>query len=147
VGSEGTPTLTEQVAQAVERFAAEDLPNGRFAHEVAERQVEFDALVGLLLVHTTPGVNPGEAEMVARAISAGCLGEQHLWRDLELPRRAVLRALFETYFEPLAADNVMDMRWKKFVYRKLCRWGGFHTCKSPSCGVCSDYQECFGPEV
>jgi nitrogen fixation protein NifQ len=109
--------------------------------------VEYDGIVGLLLVHATPGIDPREAEVVARALAAGCLGERHLWRDLQLPSRAVLRGLFETYFEPLAADNIMDMRWKKFVYRKLCRWGGFNTCKAPSCGVCSGYAECFGPEV
>jgi hypothetical protein len=29
----------------------------------------------------------------------------------------------------------------------LCRWGGFNTCKAPSCGVCSSYAECFGSGV
>jgi len=121
-------------------------PEARFAEQVSERRVEFDALVELLLRDATPSVDPSEARRVARAVAAGCLGEQHLWRDLGLPNRAALRTLLETYFEALAADNTMDMRWKKFIYRRLCRWGGFATCKSPSCGVCVDYAECFGPE-
>lgn len=121
-------------------------PEARFAEQVSDRGVEFEALVELLLRNATPGVDAPDADQVARAVGAGCLGEQHLWRDLGLPNRATLRTLLETYFEPLAADNTMDMRWKKFIYRRLCRWGGFATCKSPSCGVCADYPECFGPE-
>ncbi|MDR3686395.1 MAG: nitrogen fixation protein NifQ [Coriobacteriia bacterium] len=124
-------------------------PNGpvvRFSEQVAERRVEFQALVELLVHDTTPGVDSDEAAQVARAVAAGCLGEQHLWRDMGLPSRTSLRSLLETYFREFAAHNTKDMRWKKFLYRRLCRWGGFATCKSPSCGACSDYSECFGPE-
>ena len=116
----------------------------RFAVQIAERRVEYDALIDVLMAGATPGVDRERVTQVAQAIAAGCLGDQHLWRDLELPTRAALRALLETYFEPLAADNFMDMRWKKFIYRRLCRWGGFHTCAAPSCSACSSYDECFG---
>jgi nitrogen fixation protein NifQ len=121
-----------------------DGPRERFADEVAERRVEYDAIVALLLAHASEGIDAEARWRVARAVAAGCLGEQHLWRDLALPNRAALRRLLETYFEPLALDNVMDMRWKKFIYRRLCRWGGFNTCAAPSCGVCPTYSECFG---
>ncbi len=143
-------TVTDRVTAPLPDLVAELTgptgPEARFAEQVAERRVEFDALVELLLRDATPGVDADEAARVARAVAAGCLGEQHLWRDLALPNRAALRTLLETYFRGLAADNTMDMRWKKFIYRRLCRWGGFATCKSPSCGVCADYSECFGPE-
>jgi len=115
-----------------------------FEHEVRDRRVEYDGIVEMLLDHATRGVEPQRAEAVSRAIAAGCLGERHLWRDLQLPDRRSLRLLLEAYFEPFAADNYMDMRWKKFIYRRLCRWGGFNTCKAPSCGVCASYEECFG---
>lgn len=134
------------VLAAVARFSAADVTSGRFAEQVRERRVEYEAIVEMLLTHATPGIDSREAEVVARSIAAGSLGEQHLWRDLELPSRAVLRKLFDTYFEPFSADNIMDMRWKKFIYRKLCRWGGFNTCKAPSCGVCPSLSECFGDE-
>ena len=136
----------EQVRAAVERFSA-GWATRRYAQQIAERKVEYDAVVEMLLLGATQGADPAEVEVVARAIAAGCLGERHLWRDLELPSRDVLRGLFEGYFGPFAADNTMDMRWKKYVYRKLCRWGGFHTCKAPSCGECSSYAECFGSEA
>jgi nitrogen fixation protein NifQ len=109
--------------------------------------VEYDALVDLLLAGRTPGVDKASALPLAEAVAAGCLGDQHLWRDLDLPERSVLRALLETFFEPLAADNYMDMRWKKFIYRRLCRWGGFNSCPAPSCAACTSYSECFGSEM
>lgn len=130
--------------RAVEGFSAGDGPRERFAEQIAERRVEYDAIAGMLLLHATPGLDPRRVEFVAQSIAAGCMGERHLWRDLGLPSRRVLRAVFETYFEAFAADNVMDMRWKKYIYRRLCRWGGFHTCKAPSCAACGDYLECFG---
>ena len=139
-------TRRAEVRAAVEAITGPDGPETRFAEQVVERRVEYEAIVGLLLLQATPGIDDGEAGRVARAIAAGCLGEQHLWRDMELANRGVLRALIETYFEPLAADNIMDMRWKKFIYRRLCRWGGFNTCAAPSCGVCPTYAECFGDE-
>jgi nitrogen fixation protein NifQ len=141
-----TESTAPEMATLVADLAGPTGPETRFTEQVAERRVEFDALVELLLRDVTGGIDAGEAAGVARAVAAGCLGEQHLWRDLGLPDRAALRALLETYFHALAADNTMDMRWKKFIYRRLCRWGGFATCKSPSCGVCVDYAECFGPE-
>jgi len=142
VTEHATPSLSDLVAD----LTGPSGPEARFAEQVSERRVEFDALVELLLRDATPGIGMEGAERVSRAVAAGCLGEQHLWRDLGLPNRAALRTLLETYFQGFAADNVMDMRWKKFIYRRLCRWGGFATCKSPSCGVCPDYPECFGPE-
>lgn len=141
-----TERLTAPLTDIVAELTGPTGPETRFAEQVVERRVEFDALVELLLRDATPGVDPREAARVAHAVAAGCLGEQHLWRDMGLPSRAALRLLLETYFRDLAADNTMDMRWKKFIYRRLCRWGGFATCKSPSCGVCGDYSECFGAE-
>jgi len=136
----------EQATAAVARFSA-GWATQRFAQEVAERKVEYDAIVEMLQLGATPGADRTEVDVVTHAIAAGCLGERHLWRDLELPSRDVLRGLFDGYFGPFAADNTMDMRWKKYVYRKMCRWGGFHTCKAPSCGECSSYAECFGSEA
>jgi nitrogen fixation protein NifQ len=135
------------IAEALDRFLCRPPAIHDFAEQVAERRVEYDGLVELLLANVTPGADGVEAGVVASAVAAACLGERHLWRDLELPSRAVLRELLETFFEPLAADNVMDMRWKKFLYRKLCRWGGFASCKAPSCGECTSYEECFGRAV
>ena len=122
-------------------------PNGparRFAAQVDERRVEFDALVTLLLDNASS--ERPETHSIAAAVAAGCLGERHLWRDLELYDRPTLRLVFEVYFPTLAARNDRDMRWKKFLYKCLCRWEGFHVCRAPSCDACSSFEECFSPE-
>jgi nitrogen fixation protein NifQ len=137
--------LDRAPSPALDALLGEEDPSARFAAAVAARRVEYDAIVEMLLAHATPGVHRERAEAVARAIAAGCLGDQHLWRDLHLPHRRALRELIETFFEPFAADNVMDMRWKRFIYKRLCRWGGFNTCRAPSCSACTSYEECFGP--
>ena len=119
----------------------------RFAVQIAERRVEYDGLVEHLMAHVTHDVPASDALVAAEAIAAACLGEQHLWRDMGLRNRGELRVLFERHFAPLAADNTMDMRWKKFLYRRLCRWEGFASCRAPSCSACVSYAECFGAEL
>jgi nitrogen fixation protein NifQ len=119
-------------------------PRQRFALRVEERRVEYDALV-MLLMDNASGDRLETAE-VATAIAAGCLGDRHLWRDLDLHDRPTLRTIFDTYFRPLSDRNDRDMRWKKFLYKCLCRWEGFHVCRAPSCDDCSSYEECFSPE-
>ena len=116
--------MTELAPGVLESLLGPGGPRDRFP--VGARAAEYDALVALLLAHRTPGDDP-DAPLVAAAIAAGCLGGQHLWRDLGLPDRAALRALIETYFAPLAVENNRDMRWKRFFYRKLCGWAGFST--------------------
>lgn len=147
VGDSPTDREDPGFAEIVEALVGPDGAKKRFAAQIVGRYVEYDAVIDVLMAGSTPGVDRERALQVAQAIAAGCLGEQHLWRDMRLPNRAVLRRLLETYFEPLAADNVMDMRWKKFIYRRVCRWGGFHTCAAPSCSACSSYDECFGSPV
>ena len=141
-----TSDTCADIATVVKAVTGAGGPQLRFADEIADRRVEYDAIVDLLVSQATPDIPREEAMRVARAVAAACLGEQHLWRDMGLPNRLALRTLLAEYFAPLAADNIMDMRWKKFIYRRLCRWGGFHTCTAPSCGECPTYAECFGDD-
>jgi nitrogen fixation protein NifQ len=77
---------------------------------------------------------------------AGCMGNDHLWQDLGLWQRADLSKLMLDNFEPLALRNNKDMKWKKFLYKQLCEAEGIYVCRSPSCEVCVDYDNCFGSE-
>ncbi|CAB4243359.1 protein of unknown function [Methylacidimicrobium sp. AP8] len=104
---------------------------------------DFWDLASLL---TASGDGSEETRWVAHAIAAGCLADDHLWRDLGLPDRRALTRLLERYFRPLRERNVGEMRWKKFFYKELCEQAGFRACKAPSCGECSDYAMCFGKE-
>lgn len=83
---------------------------------------------------------------MAEIVAAGCLGGDHMWCDLGLPNRAVLRHLLETNFASLAKKNIHDMKWKKFFYKQLCEQDGAYVCRAPSCDQCVVYDDCFGPE-
>jgi nitrogen fixation protein NifQ len=105
---------------------------------------EFDDLVGLLLEHRTRPDD--QSRWLARAIATAAMADNHLWQDLGLPGRSQLSSLMQAHFTSLALRNSGDMKWKKFFYRQLCERAELTVCRSPSCGVCSDYQQCFGPE-
>jgi nitrogen fixation protein NifQ len=70
----------------------------------------------------------------------------HLWQDLGLRNRRELSWLMGRHFEWLASRNARDMKWKKFLYRTICRDGSYPVCTAPSCSECSDFETCFGAE-
>jgi nitrogen fixation protein NifQ len=104
---------------------------------------EREELVRLLLMDKA-GESPSEVWM-AHVVAAGCLGQDHLWQDLGLTDRSELNALMRRNFPSLAARNVKDMKWKRFLYKQLCEAEGIYACRAPSCEVCADYHVCFGP--
>jgi nitrogen fixation protein NifQ len=87
-----------------------------------------------------------ETEWLITIIVAACLGENHLWQDLGLFSRDDLSALLKNNFPEMVAQNVYDMKWKKFIYKQLCETEGIYVCRSPSCEYCKDYLNCFGDE-
>lgn len=114
---------------------------------VSRRTTRDDEVVDvrtLLLEGAAP--LPG-AEGMAETVAVACLGDNHLWQDLQLSHRGELSALMTHWFPAVAAKNTRDMKWKKFLYKQLCEREQVFVCKSPSCAVCSDYKVCFGPEV
>ena len=98
----------------------------------------------LLLRYTTVGTTL--EERLAAIIARRALRPNHLWQDLGLRHRRELSWLMSRHFEGLAAKNSQDMKWKKFLYRTICRDEGFVLCTAPSCGECSDFDRCFGDE-
>lgn len=108
------------------------------------RMDERQDLLDLLEEHRA---NLDESESwVELVIAAGCMGGNHLWQDLGLWGRADVTQLIGRNFPELAAKNVKDMKWKKFLYKQLCQREGVYVCRSPSCEVCSDYASCFSTE-
>jgi nitrogen fixation protein NifQ len=108
------------------------------------RADEREEFVRLMLMHRA-GDDPSEVWM-AHVVAAGCMAADHLWQDLGLPARGELTALMRRNFPTLAARNVKDIKWKRFLYKQLCEAEGIYTCRAPSCQVCTDYHACFGPE-
>lgn len=110
----------------------------------AERHAERDELLALLQAHCVAMEYSGR--WMAEIVTAACMGGNHLWQDLGLWSRADLSRLMAENFPALAAGNTRDMKWKKFLYKRLCEGEGLVVCRSPSCEVCVDYAKCFGPE-
>jgi len=105
---------------------------------------ELTDLINLLLEYRA-GKNDSEV-WLAYIIAFSCAGRDHLWQDLGLANRGELSKLMELAFPSLAALNIGDMKWKKFIYRQYCMRDGIYVCPAPSCGECSDYKKCFAPE-
>lgn len=105
---------------------------------------ERDELLQLLTSHRA-GIYPAELWLAEIVVSA-CQGQDHLWQDLGLWSRKDLSLLMMKNFPTLAGQNDKDMKWKKFLYKQLCIAEGIYTCRAPSCQVCVDYAQCFGPE-
>ena len=63
-----------------------------------------------------------------------------------LPSRTDLSLLIAHWFPTLAARNGQNMKWKKFLYKQLCLREDLLICKAPTCGVCTEYAVCFGPQ-
>lgn len=106
---------------------------------------ELQDLLHLLLPYRA-GVRESEV-WLAHSVAYSCCGRNHLWQDLGLANRGELSLLMNTAFPSLAALNVGDMKWKKFIYRHYCSTEGIYVCPAPSCGECADHPKCFAPEV
>lgn len=128
----------------VDVHALPGIGDSRPEAQAPERLDELEEVTLLLLLHRA-GDDPSEVWM-ARIVAAGCLGSDHLWQDLGLTERPELTALMRRNFPALAARNVRDMKWKRFLYKQLCEAEGIYTCRAPSCALCTDYDACFGPE-
>ncbi|MBT8439314.1 MAG: nitrogen fixation protein NifQ, partial [Gammaproteobacteria bacterium] len=110
----------------------------------SERDDEHNELYELLHSHRA---NQSESEIwMAKIVAMACQGQNHLWQDMGLWSRSQLSELLMRNFPELAAKNVNNMKWKKFLYKQLCITEGIYTCRAPSCEVCTDYNNCFGPE-
>lgn len=113
-------------------------------HAVDPRALERDDVLALLLEHRA--FQNRSEEWMAEVVTNACMANDHLWQDLGLWSRDYLSQLMKQNFPSLAAKNVHDMKWKKFLYKQLCEKEGINVCRSPSCEYCVDYLKCFGPE-
>lgn len=108
------------------------------------RADEFDDLVRLLLDYRSD--DSEQTEWLAYAIASGCMGGNHLYQDMGLTNRQALSDLLNRHFTALYVKNIGNMKWKKFFYKQLCDRAEVKACSAPSCQVCKDFHDCFGPE-
>lgn len=97
----------------------------------------------LMLRDANPAVSPDDAGCLASIIAHACLRPDHLWRDLGLSGRDDVSAMLERYFPTLAALNVKNLRWKKFLAQQLALSLGQTPGPAPGCPGCEDFGFCF----
>ena len=89
----------------------------------AERRDEYTHLVELLMEHAA--VRDERTLATAEWIASSALEPGHLWRAMGVESRDQVRQIMRANFPVLEAENSRDMRWKKFLYRRMCGWSGF----------------------
>lgn len=144
---EGVLSATLELAPRVFRRLRDDYFPGAPLRLHCGRHQDIPELADLinLLLEYRAGQHASEL-WLAQIVAVGCAGRDHLWQDLGLADRRELSLLMETAFPSLAALNIDDMKWKKFIYRQHCAGAGIFVCPAPSCDRCSDYDKCFAPE-
>ncbi|MGD0675173.1 MAG: nitrogen fixation protein NifQ [Polyangiaceae bacterium] len=133
-----TTFVTETFPHAQERLASLETT------EPVVLAPDEACLRDLLLKCTTLGT-PFQ-ERLAAVVARRAQRPNHLWQDLGLRNRRELSWLMGRHFEWLASRNGQDMKWKKFLYRTICRDESFPICTAPSCAECCDFEGCFGDE-
>jgi len=106
-------------------------------------------VLAILLGHVPQGAPEQQetaARWLARIIAARAAHPGHLWVAMGLFERPELSAAIRRLLPSLAAANAKGMRWKRYLFKQICDLHGAVLCKSPNCGVCSDYALCFAPE-
>lgn len=128
---------------AVDRVAPREL----FAERSApDSQPELLYLLLSYLPHDADGRAPLPSRWLARMLATRAARAGHLWQAMGLFARPELTAAIRRHFPALAAANGSGMRWKRFLYKRLCEMNGGTLCKTPDCGSCSDHAICFASE-
>jgi nitrogen fixation protein NifQ len=113
----------------------------------SERPPLVNGEIRSLLVSYLPcdahGDTPPPSLWLAQILAARTAHPGHLWRAMGLFARTELTAAISRHLPALMHDNTRGMRWKRFLYKKLCEQSGGVMCTTPDCGACSDYVHCF----
>jgi nitrogen fixation protein NifQ len=150
VGNGALPSFLGTTDSQFQQLLARHFPNYSCSTFSPEKNIDFSRMTEKLeleqFLRSFASVQNDETEWLISIIVAACLGSNHLWQDLGLFSRDDLSALLKHNFPDMAAQNVYDMKWKKFIYKQLCETEGIYVCRSPSCEYCKDYLNCFGEE-
>ena len=106
-------------------------------------------ILAILFSHLPKDGNGREIQSalwLARILAARAAHPGHLWVAMGLFERPELTAAIRRHLPSLAAANHQGMRWKRYLFKQVCDRTGGRMCKSPNCGICSDYALCFGPD-
>jgi len=101
------------------------------------------ALLASYLPQKDCGSTPAASRWLVHILAARSAHTGHLWRAMGLFARPELSNAIRRHLPRLAHANHQGMRWKRFLFKRVCELTGGNMCKTPDCGVCSDYALCF----
>ena len=104
-----------------------------------------DDVLSIILSHL-PDQTKGASFWLAHTLSTRASHPGHLWVAMGLFERPELSAAIRRHLPSLAKANHQNMRWKRYLFKQVCDLNGGVMCKSPNCGVCSDYELCFAED-
>lgn len=137
--------LARQFPHLSSADAAALAPTATVAPLPAAHAQFVETLHALLIRDVHPAVAHDDADCVAAIIAHACLRPDHLWRDLGLDGRDAVTAMLDRYFPALAARNVAQLRWKKFLAQEVAASLGRPPGPAPGCPGCEDFGFCFPP--
>lgn len=141
--------ISELLATYFPRIDLKDLENESRSAQGAPPEQNGEVLA-ILLSHVPKDKDGHEVRTsawLARTLAARAAHPGHLWTAMGLFERPELTAAIHRHLPSLAAANSQGMRWKRYLFKQVCDLGGGVMCKSPNCGVCSDYALCFESEA
>jgi len=142
----------EDIAAMLTRYFPGVEPAFLLAHSAPDQgpPPEINSEVLKILLDHVPQDSNGQgvtsAVWLAKIIAARAAQPGHLWTAMGLFERPQISAAIRRHLPSLAAANNKGMRWKRFLFKQVCDLHGAVLCKSPNCGVCSDYELCFPKE-
>ncbi len=110
-----------------------------------ESPEQNDDVLSILLSHL-PDRATDVSRWFAHILATRASHPGHLWIAMGLFERPELSAAIRRHLPALAKANHQNMRWKRYLFKQVCDLNGGVMCKSPNCGVCSDYALCFADE-
>jgi nitrogen fixation protein NifQ len=108
-----------------------------------------EEVLGILLEHVPTTLGPYDnlvSVSLCHILAARAALPGHLWVAMGLFERPELTAAIRRHLPTLTEANSQNMRWKRYLFKQVCDRNGGTMCKSPNCGVCSDYAICFTDE-
>lgn len=82
--------------------------------------------------------------LALRTVACACFGARHLWQDIGLAGRPEVTQLIETHAPRLAAGNVRELKWKRYLFERLGQTLARPGLRPPRCEGCGDYAQCWG---
>jgi nitrogen fixation protein NifQ len=139
-------SFDEAVAAIVAHFPHALMEIGPALRDEPVERSEIEACLLDLLWRSAGGDSELRGRL-AKILARRSQRPNRFWQDLGLRNRGELSTLMSRHFPRLAPGNLRDIRWKKYLYQRICREPDYALCNRLSCLQCEDFFDCFGEDA